>query len=506
MTFQLFIEAFHFLRPAWLLIIPVVTLLWWLIRRADGARHPDTAGIAPHLRTALTVGHQSRRRFKPVDSIALVLILGALGAARPTWSREPDPFAAQAAPVVVALAVTDSMETKDVPPSRLDRGKQKIRDLLDLRAGASTALVAYAGTAHVVLPMTGDVAIVQPYLEGLSPGIMPRKGNRAADALTVAETLLAGETEPGAILFVTGSIDPADVDALNASSAPIAVLSMRPDGSRDRGLAALSAPVIDVTPDGADVRRLDGLLNAAYLRAQLADVDQPWEDRAHWLAWPVMLLLLFWFRRGWAIRWSVLAALALLAPVPARAGNLADAFLTPDQQGQMAFNKHQFARAADLFADPLWRGYAFYRSGQYEDAVIVLDRVETAQAAFIQGMANIKKQSYRDGVRSFETVLARDPDYPGAAENLETAKKIVEFVEGQQVASDTGEDRGIGADDEVYDNESGQGQETERAASDGDAAGLMTADQWMHTVDTSTADFLKLRFRLEAAQGAGAGE
>lgn len=497
----LFLEAFHFLRPLWLLLVPLVLLVWWWVRRPLRRGATQTEGIAPHLREALTVGRAQRRRFTPIDSTAAILILGALGAAGPTWSRQPDPFAAQSAPAVIVLAVTPGMEQTDLPPSRLERGKQKIRDFLELRAGARTALVAYAGTAHVVLPMTEDAQVMVPYLEGLSPEVMPREGAVAAEALVLARALLVEEGATGGILYVTDSLDPADVAPLDTSGAPLAVLSMRPEGSRDRGLDALLAPVIAVTPDTSDIRRLDGLLNAAYRRAQLDDVAQPWQDRAHWLAWPAALILLLWFRRGWTMRWAALAALSLLAqPQEAGAEGVADWFLTPDQQGRIAFDNRHYARAAELFVDPLWRGYALYRSGQYDDAVLVLDRVETAQAAFIQGMAQIKGRHYRDGVRAFETTLARDPDYPGAAENLETAQRIVAYVEAAQGASDTGEDQGIGADEEVYDNESGQGQETEREAADAGGGGLLTAEQWMNTVDTRTGDFLRMRFALEAAQ------
>ncbi|WP_353472512.1 VWA domain-containing protein [Salipiger sp. H15] len=497
----LYLEAFHFLRPLWLLLVPLVLGLWWLVRRPLRRGGIEVDGLAPHLREALTVGRAERRRVLPIDGTAAVLILSALGAAGPTWSRQPDPFAAQSAPAVIVLAVTPAMEQTDLPPSRLERGKQKIRDFLDLRAGARTALVAYAGTAHVVLPMTEDAQVMVPYLEGLSPEIMPREGAVAGEALGLAEAMLAGEGAPGGILFVTDSLDPADVAALDASGSPLAVLSVRPEGSRDRGLDALSAPVIEVTPDPSDIRRLDGLLNAAYRRAQLDDVDQPWEDRAHWLAWPAALIVLLWFRRGWTMRWVVLTGLALLAmPQGARAEGLADWFLTPDQQGRISFDRKHFDRAAERFVDPLWRGYALYRSGQYDAAVELLDRVETAQAAFIQGLAQIKGHNYRDGVRAFETALARDPDYPGAAENLETAQRIVEYVEAAQAASDTGEEEGIGADEEVYDNESGQGEETEREAGSDAGSGLLTAEQWMNTVDTRTEDFLRIRFSLEAAQ------
>lgn len=497
----IFLEAFHFLRPLWLLLVPLIVLVWWWVRRPVQRGAMLAEGIAPHLREALTVGRAQRRRVLPIDSTAAILLLAALGAAGPSWSRQPNPFAAQSAPAVIVLAVTTGMEQTDLAPSRLERGKQKIRDFLDLRAGARTALVAYAGTAHVVLPMTEDAQVMVPYLEGLSPEVMPREGAVAGEALALAAAMLAEETAPGGILFVTDSLDPADVAPLNASAAPLAVLSMRPEGSRDRGLDALSAPVVEATPDPSDIRRLDGLLNAAYRRAQLDDVDQPWEDRAHWLAWPAALILLLSFRRGWTMRWAAIAGLTLLlTPQGARAEGIADWFLTPDQQGRIAFENKHYARAGELFVDPLWRGYALYRDGQYDDAVLVLDRVETAEAAFLQGVAQIKGRHYRDGVRAFETALARDRDYPGAAENLETAQRIVAYVEAAQLASDTGEDQGIGADEEVYDNESGQGEETLREAADAGGGGLLTADQWMNTVDTRTEDFLRMRFALEAAQ------
>ena len=498
-TLALFVEAFHFLRPGILLLLPVILWLWWAIRRAGQARGALTDRIAPHLRAALTIGAQGAGRVRPIDGVAVTLILVTLGGAGPTWSRQVDPFAAQSAPAVVVLAVTGSMQEVDVPPSRLERGKQKIRDFLDLRAGARTALVAYAGSAHAVLPMTEDPRVMVPYLDGLSPDIMPRDGADAGAALSLAQDLLAAETAPGGILWVTDSLDPADADVLDGAIVPLVVLAMQPEGGADRGLAALAAPVVQVTPDAADIRRIDGMLNAAYRRAQLADTDQPWEDRGYWLAWPAAVLLLLWFRRGWTMKWAAIAACAVTlgAARPAQAG-IADWFFTPDQQGRLAFENKDFARAAELFVDPLWRGYALMKSGQYEAAVTVLNRVETAQAAMFQGIAQVKSRAYRDAIASFETALARDPDYPGAQENLDLARRILDYVEIAREQSDTGEDRGIGADDTVFDNKDARGEDTQIEVAE-EGAGLLTADQWMNTVDTRTSDFLRLRFALEAS-------
>jgi len=495
-------DAFHFIRPLWLLLLPLIALLWWSVRRARTRQNMPTDGLAPHLRAALTVGAAGKQRLLPIDAVALTLALLTLATAGPTWSRLPDPFVAQSAPLIIVLKVTPSMEGSDIMPSRLERGKQKIRDLLALRAGARTALVAYAGSSHSVVPMTEDPAVMVPYLEGLSPKVMPQEGARAADGLALAMEFLAKEDAPGGVLFIADALDPTDVAALEEADTPaMVVLAILPEGSRDRGLDQLSSiPVISVTPDDSDIRRIDRLLDAAYRQAMLENSDQPWQDRGHWFAWPAALLALLWFRRGWTMRWAVAVVLVLSLPLPqpARADGLADWFLTPDQQGRLAYQRKHYERAAELFTDPLWRGYALYRDGQYKAAAELLNRVETAEAAFIQGMAHIKSRAYRDGVRAFETALARDPQYPDAAENLAVAKDIVAFIERVREQSDTGEEAGIGADEVVFDNESGRGTETQITESDG--AGLLTTEQWMNTVDTRTGDFLRQRFAIEAAR------
>lgn len=503
-AFSVALDAFHFLRPIWLLALLPLGALWWAVRHGHSRPSQATAGIAPHLRAALTVGGEAHRRILPIDGVALALALLITGAAGPTWSRQPDPFTAQSAPLVIALAVTSSMEATDVAPTRLDRAKQKIRDLLDLRAGARTALVAYAGSAHVAVPMTEDPSVMLPYLEGLSPKVMPVKGNRAEKALDLAKGLLAREVVPGGVLVVADGLDPADAGALNAVADRLAVMAMLPKGQADRGFEALAGVlVIPVSPDPSDVARVDRMLNAAQARAALAESDQPWKDRGLWLTWPAAVLILLWFRRGWTMQWSPFLMAAFLIPFPqaANAEGIADWFFTPDQQGWLAYQRNDFQRAGELFEDPLWRGYALYRNGQYEEAVEVLNRVETAQAASIQGLAHIKSRGYRNGVRAFEMALLRDPNYPGAAENLAVAKQMVIYVEDLRVQSDTGEQPDLRPDDIVFDNEENRGLETQIEVPEDEGAVMLTAEQWMATIDTRTADFLKSRFALEAAIG-----
>lgn len=500
------VQQFHFLRPLWLLAVPAILLLWYLVRPRRSAAGPQVRGIAPHLAAALQVGSQSAHRVQPIDGVALAAVLMALGAAGPTWSRAPNPLVADTAPLVVALKVTPGMETPDLAPSRLERGKFKILDLIARRAGARTALVAYAGTAHRVAPLTEDPNILRPLLEGLVPAAMPVEGDDAGAALGTAAGILSDAETAGAVLFVLDDLNPADVAAFNAETdparPPVLFLVVLPEG---RDLAQLAnirgATVVHITPDDRDVARIERRVRAAYAEALAGDDRLQWEDRGWWLAWPALLLALIWFRRGWTMRWAV--ALVVLsgmgAPGSARADGWADWFLTPDQQGMIAFRRKDFARAGELFEDPYWRGYAKYKAGQYEEAARILARLDSAEAAFAEGNALNRNRAYREAARAYEKALVRRPDYPEARHNLQVTRAIIAYVEAAREASDTGEEAGIGADDVVFDNESGRGQDTVVEAPGEDAA-PMTADQWLSSIDTDMTVFLRARFLLENAE------
>lgn len=500
------LTVFHFIRPWWLLLIPAALALWWRVRHRATRQEEPVTGLALHLADALRVGSDRRRRLMPIDGVATLMVLTTLAAAGPTWSRVANPLLAQTAPLAIALAASESMLSRDIAPSRLERAKFKIRDLLSTRAGARTALIAYAGTAHTVTPLSDDPEVLKPFLEGLSPDVMPTPGNNATAALTLAASALTADSTPGAILFAADDIDRADIPAfqahIEADGAPVIVYAVSGDAEAMQDLAGLSGITrIPLSTDGSDVASIERRVASAYREALAADERLMWNDRGWIFAWPALLLTLAWFRRGWTMRWSfVLLTLFSLAPVqPVQAAGIADWFWTPDQQGRLAFEDKRFADAADLFRDPEWHGYALYRAGQYEEAAEVFARIDTAEAAFAEGMAHIKSRGYREAVAAFEAALERDPDYEAAARNVVVARAIVDYVERVREQSDTGEESGIGADDVVFDNESGRGAETQITGSD--EVQPLSADQWMRTVDTQTSDFLRTRFALEAARG-----
>lgn len=492
-----FISNFHFIRGYYLLILIPVALFWWLLRPTSRSQRQRFQGVAPHLAAALELGAETTRRLSPVDVATAIAALVVLAASGPTWSRAPNPLIADTAPLVVALKVTDSMEESDLAPSRLERAKFKITDLINARTGARTALVAYAGTPHRVAPLTEDANILRPLLEGLTPAVMPKPGDAAASALVVAETIRSDSDPPGAVLFVLDDLDPVQLPALQDASVPLFFLIMRPQGDNIVQLDRLrNATIVPFAEDDRDIARLQRQIQSAYTAALGDDDRVEWADRGWILAWPAALLSLLWFRQGWVIRWALLAMIVLAPSGPARADGWRDWFLTPDQQGQIAMNQNRFGDAAQLFVDPYQKAYAMLKAGQYPEAAELFAEMTTAEAAFSEGMARIRNREYRPAIAAFETALDRRPGWPEAQHNLEVAQAILDYVETTREQSDTGEESGIGADDTVFDNDASKGEQTTiEAPRDGGQS--LSADQWISSIDTDMQDFLRNRFLLE---------
>ncbi|WP_425046411.1 VWA domain-containing protein [Primorskyibacter sp. S87] len=491
--------AFHFIQPLWLLAVPVLLLLWWLIRRREQTGSAPVSGIAPHLAAAMTVGGSDQARLRPIDGVILSGLLLTLAAAGPTWTRAPNPLLADTAPLVVALKVTDSMSQSDLAPTRLDRAKFKILDLIAARAGGRTALIAYSGTAHRVAPLTEDPNILRPLLEGLTPEVMPEPGDVPGAALQLAQGILNDAETPGAVLFVLDDLPPGAVTTLTGEDAPeTIILTALPDGQSLPQLAGSGLSVIPLANDDRDIERIMREAEAAYVAALQGDERLHWEDRGWILAWPAALIILLWFRRGWTMQWVFLAALlsGFAAPDKGHAEGWHDWFLTPDQQGQIAMNRKDFNKAATLFADPYLRAYAMLRAGQYPEAADLFAMLPSPEAAFGEGMARIRNREYRPAIRAFETALERRPGWPEAEQNLELSKAILDYVETAREQSDTGEESGIGADDVVFDNEAQRGADTQIEAPKEDAAPL-NAESWITSIDTDMGDFLRSRFILE---------
>jgi len=188
-------------------------------------------------------------------------------------------------------------------------------------------------------------------------------------------------------------------------------------------------------------------------------------------------------------------ATAALAVMADRQGSFINLWLTPDQQGRLQFENREYAAAADRFEDPAWQGVARYRLGQYTEAADAFGRLGTAEAFFNRGNAFMKRFEYAKAITAYEQAVQEAPDWVAAEDNLALARYTLNYIEDAREQGSTGQ---LEADDVVYDNERNRGQETQVDRQSVLAAA--SAEKWMRSVDTETADFLRVRFQLEASR------
>ncbi len=311
---------FHLVRPEWLRALIPARGLWVLMLVEQGRARGLRNVIAPHLLEHLIRRPGQRSWFRPAWVALPCFLIGILALAGPAWERQKTPFVQDEAPLVVALDLSPSMNAIDVPPTRLQRAQQKIRDILALRAGARTGLIAYAGSAHMVLPLTDDPKVMELYLLALSTDLMPDPGKDPAKALQMGEEMLAKETAAGTILFVTDGIAaryaPAFAAQKKESRHQVVVLAVgtaqggpvragtvfltdargrRVTGALDRnGLETLESQagtyVVGARVDRGDVEKLMRRVNAHLTSREAVDERVPWEDNGYYLIFSALPL------------------------------------------------------------------------------------------------------------------------------------------------------------------------------------------------------------------------
>jgi Ca-activated chloride channel family protein len=528
------LEDLHFLRPEWLWLLVAVAILWLLVSRRESSERQWRRFIAPHLFEHLRVGVSRRSWFSPLHLVLFVLVLASVALAGPTWEREVSPFAEDTAPLIIALDVSGSMNAVDVQPTRLERGKQKVRDLLAARTGARTALIAYAGSAHIVLPLCDDPSLFETFLAALETDVMPRRGKEPSGALELAERLLADEDVVGSILFVTDGIATSHTatfrDHALRSEDEIMVLAVgtregayvrigegefeKDDAGRLRvaaldleGLEALRSEagifVVGSTVDDSDVGRVQRRVQSHLQSVQQQDETSRWKDQGYWLTLPIALLCLLWFRKGWTVSWARVVMLFLLTTGcdarPDRQPGLVNLLLTPDQQGRLLFERGRFGEAAELFEDPMWKGIAFYRGGDLEQAAEAFARAVTADAVFNLGNSYAGLARYEEAVAAYDAALTERPDWQEAVENRAAVQAYIpsEYEPDEEQA---GGEPSLPPDEMSFDEKGEKGKEGQVELSQ--LTDEQLAEMWLRRLDTRPADFLRQRFAIEAAMAA----
>jgi Ca-activated chloride channel homolog len=204
-----------------LLVIPLVFAVWWLTRLRRRRAAVRVTSIAL-VRTALPGRSRWRRRI-PAVLLTLGLAVLAVGAARP---QATVPVASSSATIMLALDVSGSMCSTDVKPNRITAAEQAAAAFISSQTGGPhIGLVAFAGTAVVLVPPTADTKQLTSALGGLTTSF----------GTAIGEGIL---TSLDAIAQVDPSVAPTGATASRHRGAGYAddVIVVLTDGSNNRGI------------------------------------------------------------------------------------------------------------------------------------------------------------------------------------------------------------------------------------------------------------------------------
>ena len=163
----------------------LVAFVWWAFSRRDASvrRIGDPALIE---RLSASVNRGMRRRRLILWFLGIALIIVAL--ARPQWGSDVQIVEHRGVQVMVALDISRSMLAQDLKPTRLDRAKLEISDMMSRLTGDEVGIVLFSGASFIQFPLTFDYATARTYLRNASPDAITRQGTVIAKAIETAMT------------------------------------------------------------------------------------------------------------------------------------------------------------------------------------------------------------------------------------------------------------------------------------------------------------------------------
>ncbi|TVP92979.1 MAG: VWA domain-containing protein, partial [Pseudomonadaceae bacterium] len=453
------------LRPWWLLLwLPAIWLAWRLYRNHRSGQQWQrviSARLQPWL-LQQPANSQRRGRFW---LLGLAWCLAVLVLSGPAWETEGHSLLNDRSALVIVVDVSRQMLAKDLPPDRLQLVQRKIHDISERHADSQLGLIAFAGSAHRVTPLTTDAQTLRAMVDSLHPDIMPRDGQRLDLAMALArETLDQLPPDSSRLLLITAGLPVTQQGQLqqqanelgsrlvilgvgSAEGSPLPLPEggfMRDDDGRIL-LSRLDAPALasiarrhgagyhGLTLDDSDI---DYLLSDLFQSGERSlDHNRRLADQGHWLLLLLVPLAALGARRG-----LLLVLLGVLwMPVPAAASWWQDLWQRPDQQAMQLLAQEQPGAAAERFQHPGWRAWAWHAEGDYARAAsawarLIAETPDNPDYHFNHGTSLALAGRYTAALEAFEQALTRAPDHQAARHNRARVEAYLESLKQEERA------------------------------------------------------------------------
>lgn len=475
-----------FFRIEMLFLIWTVPLLLLVFILGIKKRSKILTGFASARGLAAIAPRQmySRRRWIKTALILLALFFMAVALSGPQYGYRWQEIERKGIDIIIALDCSRSMLATDIKPSRLDRAKREVFDLLGMLKGDRVGLVAFAGTAFLQCPLTIDYEAFYLFLNVLSPDFLPVGGTDIPGAVITA---LSGfnhkDNSAKAVILITdgesttGDPMPA-VEKAKAAGVKLFTIGVgKDDGvpvpNEQGGFKKDDSGKIVITRlDEDTLKKMAILTGGTYVRSVAGDMDldaiynreirgkmdvstlssgrkQVWEDRYQWFLILALVTLIADLFLPSTTK-AVLVPILLLALVCSSSQALASGVYQSMQKGLEAYHSQDYEAALKYFIDVQLEdpdrfeifyniGNAHYKLGDFNSALEnysqVLDSENKSikhKALYNRGNANYRMNKLEDAISDYEAALKIDPGDQEAKQNLEFVEKKIKMQEKQQ--------------------------------------------------------------------------
>lgn len=186
----------------YLWVIPFIVVLGYFFDRRTKLRMQSAIGsrLYPFLASSVS---QKKRILKNLLQLTAIFFF-VLALARPQMGESQLEVKSEGVEIIFAVDVSESMMSEDVKPSRLEQAKAELSRLIDLMPGNKVGVVAFAGSAVLLSPLTNDPGAIKMYLESLEPNSVSSQGTNFMEALKVSkEAFLRGGVSTDEVVKVT---------------------------------------------------------------------------------------------------------------------------------------------------------------------------------------------------------------------------------------------------------------------------------------------------------------
>ncbi|QCU89176.1 VWA domain-containing protein [Thiomicrorhabdus sediminis] len=465
------LNQLHFLRPWWFLaLLPMLLLLYlgWQKQHQNGAWNQIIAAKFQKLLLANSAQQGPSLNQKMILALlAFVWILMIFALSGPWLKAIEIPAKKSHQGNVIVLDLSLSMMADDIPPERLQRIKYLLTDLLKQHPEYATGMVAYAGSAHTISPISEDNATLLNLLPSLDPLLMPGYGSDPLSALQLAAKLLKGnQVTQGHIIWITDDLENDQIQPISEWLAKHDYsISLMTVGTQAGGVVQIpnygllkdnSGQLVHPTLPLDNFRQLvqvanqrgvtfnwtqfnaakqqTGSLLPPFDKGATHNEKEPGKSVQHPLDVGIFLLFLIipavalFYRRGILFSLFFISPLLTLQPQPsyAQANETvwSDLFKSPDQLGYQAWQNNQYSAAEAQFTDPQWRASALYKLGKYKEAAQLFATDKSAQGFYNLGNALAMDNQLEEAIKAYKQALQLKPDWQQAKDNLAVVEQL----------------------------------------------------------------------------------